>query len=82
MKCNSFPRLVPGKYEIMLVGGLAGFGIFMLFFIFAWCYESYLRRKALMADPEAQAELQRKKADKKRREAYKKAAKERKGRWN
>ncbi|XP_060574595.1 uncharacterized protein LOC132732219 isoform X2 [Ruditapes philippinarum] len=69
-----------GKYEIMLIGGLMGLALFMSFFIFAFWYESYLRRKTLMADPEAQAELQRKKAEEKRKAAYKKAAKEKKGR--
>ncbi|XP_052808006.1 uncharacterized protein LOC128236913 [Mya arenaria] len=68
------------KYMIMLIGGIVGFGIFLVFFIFSCVYESYVRRKALMADPDAQAELQRRKADKKRRDAYKKAAKEKKSR--
>ncbi|KAH3889096.1 hypothetical protein DPMN_013145 [Dreissena polymorpha] len=75
--CSGLPL---GKYTIMLVGGLVGLGVFVGFAIFSSCYEAYLRRKAFMADPEAQAELQRKKAEKKKREAYKKAAKERKAR--
>lgn len=65
----------------MIIGGSVGFGIFVFFFVFAYCYESYLRKKALMNDPEAQAELQRKKKEKQKREAYKKAAKEKKGAW-
>ncbi|XP_045197718.2 uncharacterized protein LOC123552265 isoform X2 [Mercenaria mercenaria] len=72
--------LTLGKYEIMLIGGLMGLFLFLCFFIFAYAYESYLRRRTLMADPEAQAELQRKKAEEKRKAAYKKAAKEKKGR--
>lgn len=66
----------------MLIGGLIGFFIFVCFFVFAFAYEYHLRKKAILADPEAQAELQKKKADQKRRKAYKKATKEKKkGAW-
>lgn len=75
--CEGLPI---GKYTIMLIGGLMGLFLFLCFFIFAYSYESYLRRRTLMADPEAQAEMQRKKAEEKRKEAYKKAAKEKKAR--
>lgn len=74
--CDGLPI---GKYTIMLIGGLTGLGLFVGFFIFAYCYESYLRRKTLQSDPEAQAELQKKKAAQKRKEAKQKAAKQKKG---
>lgn len=70
-----------GKYTIMIIGGCIGFLLFIIFFIFAYAFERHLKNRALMADPEAQADLQRKKADKKRKEAYQKAVKGQKDGW-
>lgn len=70
-----------GKYTIMVIGGCIGLFLFLIFFVSAYAYESHLRKRTLMADPEAQAELQKKKAEEKRRAAFKKAAKAKKGGW-
>lgn len=72
---------LPGKYTIMLIGGCIGFAVFLCFFFFAFAFEYHLRRKALLADPEAQAEMQKKKEAQKRRKAYKKSVQEKKGAW-
>lgn len=60
------------------IGG--GFGIFAVFFIFAFLYETHLKRRTLLNDPEAQAALKKEKDKKKRKAAIKKAMKEKKGR--
>lgn len=61
------------------IGG--GFGIFAVFFIFAFLYETHLKRRTLLNDPEAQAALKKEKDKKKRKAAIKKAMKEKKGAW-
>ena len=53
----------------------------MVFFLFAFIYESHLKRRTLLADPEAQAALQKEKDKKRRKAALKKAMKEKKGAW-
>lgn len=66
----------------MVIGGCIGAFVFLCFFFFAFSYERHLRRKAILADPEAQKELQKKKEDQKRRKAYKKTIQEKKGAWS
>ena len=65
----------------MFVGGFSGLGIFIAFFVFAFVYDLHLRRRTLLEDPQAQADLQ-KKAERKRKATYQKQVnKDKQGAW-
>lgn len=69
-----------GRYTLLGIAIAAGFGTFALFFVFALAYESHLKRRTLLNDPEAQAALQKEKEKKKRKQAIKENQKKQKGR--
>ena len=76
-----FQICVSERYTLLGIAIAAGFGIFALFFVFALAYESHLKRRTLLNDPEAQAALQKEKEKKRRKEAIKKNQRKQKGAW-
>ena len=70
-----------GRYALLGIAIGAGVGTFALFFLFALAYETHLKRRTLLNDPEAQAALEKEKEKKRRKLAIKKNQKQKKGAW-